>query len=340
MNLHSSSVPLKLGTFSTDGRERFVGIVLDDTVLPLQPLAPRLQDAGMNLVAIATMAAFLEHWDRNIAVLQRVLPTIDSGVQRLSLDSLQLHAPFQPRQAFCTIANYRSGAVQAAQDAVLKTDPHASADALAQLAQGALHACEQRRRHGLPYVASKLPTTVTGPHDAIRLPQHVECPDWEVELGVVIGKPARHVSVEDAMHYVAGYTIVNDITVRELVARAEPKGMGTDWLAAKNAPDFLPIGPFLIPAYCVPDPYALRMMLSLNGERMQDESCGDMIFNIAEQIAYISRQVQLLPGDLICTGSPAGFGVHYGRFLQAGDVVEAAIAGFGSQRNACVPDAA
>lgn len=339
MNLHSSFAPFKLGTFSTDGRERFVGIVRDDTVIPLPALAPRLQDAGMNLVAIATMAAFFEHWDRNIALLQRVLPAVEGSVQGLPLDSLQVHAPFQPRQAFCTIANYRSGAVQAAQDAALKADSSTDAGALAQLAQGALQACEQRLRHGQPYVASKLPTTVTGPHDTIRLPRHVLCPDWEVELGVVIGKPARHVGVEDAMQYVAGYTIVNDITVRELVARAEPKGMGTDWLAAKNAPDFLPLGPYLIPAQCVPDPYALRMTLRLNGERMQDESCSDMIFNIAEQIAYISQQVQLLPGDLICTGSPAGFGLHYGRFLQAGDVLEAAITGFGSQRNRCVPDA-
>ncbi len=312
-----------------------MAVVSGDSIVALSALEALGRRVGVALPEAGAMHSPFEQWPMSFDALCRIVTEFEGSelFQKLktSLGGLKTHAPFQPRQAFCTIANYRSGAVQARLDAARDGD---SASKL-ELRAAALAACEQRLRCGQPYVSNKLPSSVIGPFDAIALPAHVQQPDWEVELGVVIGKEARNVRSQDAMNHVAGYTVVNDITVRELVSRHEPQGMGTDWLMAKNAPGFLPIGPWFVPAAFVPDPYALRMTLHLNGELMQDEKAGDMIFDIAAQIEYVSRHVRLLPGDLLCTGAPAGFGLHYGRFLEPGDVVQAGIGGFGSQRNVC-----
>lgn len=112
--------------------------------------------------------------------------------------------------------------------------------------------------------------------------------------------------------------------------------MGTDWLQSKAHPGWLPAGPWLVPGWDVPDPAALRLWLRLNGQVMQDGCAADMLFAVAEQIAYLSRHVPLMPGDLVCTGSPAGFGSHHRRFLQPGDVLEAGVTGLGAQRVACI----
>jgi len=322
-----------LGRFSLAGCAPFTAVVLGNSVIALHALARLGQRLGVVLPYSETMSSPFEQWLRLFDTVSRILGALEGDEHferaKTPLGGLKVHAPFQPRQAFCTIANYRSGAIQASLDAA---PAGASPDGLR---AAALEACEQRLRTGQPYVSNKLPTAVIGPFDDIALPAHVQQPDWEVELGVVIGREARNVRREEAMACVAGYTVVNDITVRELVARREPSGMGTDWLQAKNAPGFLPIGPWFVPTAFVPDPYALRMTLSLNGETMQDEKAADMIFDIAAQIEYVSRHVRLLPGDLLCTGAPAGFGLHYGRFIQPGDVLEAGIEGLGRQRNEC-----
>jgi 2-keto-4-pentenoate hydratase/2-oxohepta-3-ene-1,7-dioic acid hydratase in catechol pathway len=316
---------LAIGVFSYGGCPPFPGLVLDGgaTILALHALRPLCTTLGTALRGDESIAALLERWPRLYPDLLRIVAAPGFASlrgQAIAIDSLRVHAPVAPRQVFCTIANYRSGAAQAAPD----TDANVRAR------------CDQRVREGHPYVAIKLPSTVIGPYDAIVLPAHVQRPDWEVELGVVIGRPARDIDPAEATEYIAGYTVVNDITVRELVARADPPGMGTDWIQAKCAPGFLPTGPFLVPAAGIPDPYALALRLRLNGEVMQSEQASDMIFDIAAQIAYLSRHVQLMPGDLVCTGSPAGFGQYHGRFLAPGDLLEASIAGLGSQRNVCV----
>jgi 2-keto-4-pentenoate hydratase/2-oxohepta-3-ene-1,7-dioic acid hydratase in catechol pathway len=196
----------------------------------------------------------------------------------------------------------------------------------------------ERARTGSPYFFSKIPSAITGPYDPVILPAIASQPDWELELAVVIGKPARNVRREDAAQYIAGYTIANDITSRDLIWCKEPKAMGTDWISSKNSPTFLPLGPYLVPAAFVADPAQLQIVLKLNGEVMQDESTSDMIFDIAHQIEYISSRVQLWPGDVICTGSPAGNGIHYKRYLRDGDVMEASITGLGEQRNPCIAE--
>ena len=116
------------------------------------------------------------------------------------------------------------------------------------------------------------------------------------------------------------------------------KALGTDWVASKSCPTYLPVGPYVVPATQVADPQDLHVELKLNGETKQDESTSDMIFGVARLVEHLSSIVQLMPGDLICTGSPAGNGTHYNRFLQPGDVVEGSITGLGSQRTPVVAE--
>jgi len=182
---------------------------------------------------------------------------------------------------------------------------------------------------------------VTGPFDSVVVPYDARKPDWELELGVVIGRRARRVSRDNALDYVAGYTVVNDITLREKVFRrkSDSPELGMDFTVSKGAPTFLPMGPYLVPAAFVGDPQKLRVMLKLNGDVMQNEETADMIFTVARLIEYVSSGVELQPGDVICTGSPAGNGMHYNRFIQEGDVLEGCITGpaieLGTQRNPC-----
>lgn len=327
------------GRFSLAGCRPFDGLVIDGSVTSLSALERFGWKENATRDAMCSKGADWRGWHRMVRAVAAALAQAHGDRRVLSdkwlpVSALAVHAPISPRQIFCTIANYRSGMLPAMMD----KEGGGEADAAALKARAG-QACDERRESP-PYTATKLPASIIGPFDALPLPGHVRQPDWEVELGVVIGKAARHVSRDQAMDYVAGYTVVNDVTVRELVSRDLPQGMGTDWLAAKSAPGFLPVGPWLVPAGCVPDPYALRMMLRVNGVLMQSERAGDMIFDIAEQIEYLSRHTRLLPGDLICTGSPAGFGLHHGRFLQPGDVIEAGIEGLGWQNNVCRREAA
>ncbi|MGH8260788.1 MAG: fumarylacetoacetate hydrolase family protein, partial [Steroidobacteraceae bacterium] len=193
----------------------------------------------------------------------------------------------------------------------------------------------KRADSGKPFVFMGLASSLCGPYDPIIVPHDVQQPDWELELAAVIGRPARRVSRAEALEYVAGYVVANDITARELIARPDVPQMGMDWVAGKGAPTFLPIGPLITPAAFVGDPQQLRITLKLNDRLMQDESTADMIFPVARLIEFISAHVQLLPGDLVLTGSPSGNGTHYNRYIQDGDVLEGEITGLGALRNPC-----
>ncbi len=180
-----------------------------------------------------------------------------------------------------------------------------------------------------PIVFNKSASSLAGPFDALTLPKGSEKSDWEVELGVVIGKRAQNVNVEKALKYVAGYCVINDIS-----ERAYQIERGGQWTKGKSAPGFGPCGPYLVTADEVPDPQALRLSLSLNGETLQDSSTADMIFSVAEIISHMSEFMALVPGDVICTGTPEGVGMGFKpqRFLRSGDVMELEIEGLGAQR--------
>lgn len=166
--------------------------------------------------------------------------------------------------------------------------------------------------------------TVVGPGAQVRLPAGSKMLDWEIELGVVIGKRAKDVSVDQAMAHVAGYVVVNDLSARDHVAReGVPAGspFKWDWIGQKSFDGACPIGHAITPARFVGDPMKLGMKLWVNDELMQDSNSSRMLFNIADQIAHLSTRITLLPGDLILTGTPSGVGMARNRFLQPGDVV-------------------
>ena len=184
-----------------------------------------------------------------------------------------------------------------------------------------------------PILFTKASSSLSGPNDAVILPPGSEKSDWEVELGVVIGKPCWQVSEADALSHVAGYCVVNDLSEREWQMER-----GGQWVKGKSAPGYGPCGPWLVTADEVPDPQALRLSLDLNGETVQDSDTSDMIFSVAEIISYMSRFMLLVPGDLIATGTPSGvgLGMEPKRFLRPGDRLALRVEGLGEQRQEIV----
>jgi len=279
--------------------------------------------------------ALLDDWDASLPKLEQIAANGQGGVP---LDESALDAPYIPRQIFCTGANYRKHVIGLIMgDPSMRTaadEGESEEDRLARVEK----MMDERATASLPYCFIKLPSCVVGPNDDVILPSNVVKPDWELELGVVIGKRAHHVTPKQAMDYVAGFVVVNDVTAREHIFRRDAGSIGADWLSGKCFPTFLPFGPMVVPRQFVADPYELNIKLSVNGKVYQDESTRDMMINIERQVAYLSDRVVLMPGDVICTGSPYGNGSAFGVFLKPGDVMEGTIAGLGTQRNPCVAE--
>ncbi|WP_238367468.1 fumarylacetoacetate hydrolase family protein [Mesobacterium pallidum] len=184
-----------------------------------------------------------------------------------------------------------------------------------------------------PILFNKATSALSGPNDDVVLLRDSERGDWEVELGVVIGRAAHYVSEEEALDYVAGYCTVNDVSEREF----QMDHLG-QWVKGKSGPTFGPAGPWLVTADEIPDPQVLRVSLDLNGETVQDSNTSDMIFSVREIVSYMSRFMKLLPGDIIATGTPSGVGLGMNppRFLKPGDVMEVHVEGLGSQKQKVV----
>jgi 2-keto-4-pentenoate hydratase/2-oxohepta-3-ene-1,7-dioic acid hydratase in catechol pathway len=186
----------------------------------------------------------------------------------------------------------------------------------------------------VPRLFLKPATCLIGAGQALTLPNLSRTVDWELELAVVIGKNARHVAVVDALSHVAGYAIINDISARsldwEVTRDADPWNGFFDWLNGKWLDGFAPMGPWLLTADEVPDPQRLRIRMSVNGKLRQDASTADMIFSVAELVAFASRLMTLEPGDVIATGTPAGVGAATDTYLAAGDLMEGTIDGLGT----------
>ena len=186
-----------------------------------------------------------------------------------------------------------------------------------------------------PVVFFKAQTSIVGANDNVMVPADSTQLDYEVELGFVIGRTARHVPVKDALRYVAGYCIVNDVSERDF----QLKRSGSQWSKGKGCDTFGPVGPWLVTSDEIKDPQNLDMWLDVNGERRQTGNTRTMIFGVAELVADVSRYMTLLPGDLITTGTPPGvaLGMKPPKWLQAGDVVTLGIQGLGEQRQRIVP---
>jgi 2-keto-4-pentenoate hydratase/2-oxohepta-3-ene-1,7-dioic acid hydratase in catechol pathway len=186
-----------------------------------------------------------------------------------------------------------------------------------------------------PIIFMKASSAIVGPNDDVVIPRGSEKTDWEVELGVVIGKTAKYVSEDDALDYVAGYCLTNDVSERAF--QAERSGQ---WTKGKSCDTFGPLGPWLVTKDEIPDPQNLGMWLTVNGEKMQDGSSKTMVYGVKFLVSYLSQFMSLHPGDVISTGTPpgVGLGMKPPRFLKAGDVVELGIEGLGSQKQTFVAD--
>ena len=182
-----------------------------------------------------------------------------------------------------------------------------------------------------PVVFMKATTCISGPCDPILMPVGSTKLDWEVELGIVIGRESRRVAEARALDHVAGYCVFHDVS-----ERAFQLERGGQWDKGKSCDSFGPIGPWLVTRDEIPDPQRLHLWLDVNGERMQDSTTADMIFSCAEIVSYVSRFMTLLPGDVICTGTPQGVGIGRGRFLRPGDTLRLGVDGLGEQRQVVI----
>jgi 2-keto-4-pentenoate hydratase/2-oxohepta-3-ene-1,7-dioic acid hydratase in catechol pathway len=184
-----------------------------------------------------------------------------------------------------------------------------------------------------PIFFMKAISSICGPNDDVIIPKGSQKADYEVELGIVIGSLARHVSEADARRHVAGYCVVNDVSEREFQIER-----GGQWTKGKSADTFCPIGPWLVTADEIPDPGKLALWTEVNGERRQNSNTGDLIFGVDEIVSYVSRFMTLLPGDVIPTGTPSGVGMGFKppKFLKPGDRMRLSVEGLGEQNQRLV----
>ncbi|MGO6996131.1 fumarylacetoacetate hydrolase family protein [Rhizobium leguminosarum] len=186
-----------------------------------------------------------------------------------------------------------------------------------------------------PIIFMKATSAIVGPNDNVVIPRGSEKTDWEVELGVVIGKTAKYVTEAEALDYVAGYCVSNDVSERAF--QTERSGQ---WTKGKSCDTFGPIGPWLVTKDEIPQPQNLGMWLTVNGQKMQNGSSKTMVYGVAFLVSYLSQFMSLHPGDVISTGTPpgVGMGLKPPRYLKAGDVVELGIEGLGTQKQTFVAD--
>lgn len=286
---------MKLLTYRYEGVER-VGALRGDEVIDLSPVA----------------ASMLELIEGGPALLAEARKVVEAAAGGPALAVVELRAPIpRPRKnIICLGMNY------------------------------AAHAIESLRAKGLPeklpqhpVFFSKMPTAVNHPNAPVPLMADVSSQrDWEVELAVVIGRRGRDIPASEVYDYIFGYTILNDVSARDLQSRHH------QFFYSKSLDGSAPMGPWIVTADEIPDPHALGIRLRLNGELVQNSVTRDMIFDIPTCIATFSRGITLEPGDIIATGTPAGVGMGMipQRWLQAGDVMEAEIDGIGVLRNEVV----
>jgi 2-keto-4-pentenoate hydratase/2-oxohepta-3-ene-1,7-dioic acid hydratase in catechol pathway len=306
------------GTFAAGHGPAFPALVINEHALALSSEFP-------------STLAMLQDWDGAHARLQELAaaPPADG----IPLSELRPLPPVQPSgQILCGGANYYKHLHQMVV-AHLKREGDTRPDE--ELRAEAASIAARRKREEDPFFFVALPSALAGARDDVVLWGPGVEHDWELELAVVLGRGGRAIPESRVMDHVAGFTIVNDVSTRDVMFR--PGFPMTDFAMTKLRPTFKPAGPFVVLKEFVPDYRDLRIVLRVNGEPMQDEGTDDMIYGVEELIAYISRVVDLQAGDLILTGSPAGNAAHHGkRWLKPGDVMEGEITGLGMQRNTCV----
>ena len=253
------------------------------------------------------VGAMLRDWARASKWLDAVARAGPGRATPVGEGTASLDAPFWPERIFCAASNYVEHANE--MGTVLAT-----------------------KAQSKPYMFLKLRNTVIGPHGTIKMPPETSKLDWEVELAAVIGQRCRRIGIDRALDVIAGYTIVNDISARDLNVRSDYP-FKFDWFQGKCHDTFAPLGPWIVPASSIPDPQQVQLRLDVNGQTMQKDSTANMIWTVCEQIAYLSTIVTLEPGDVVATGTPTGVGMGRGVFLKDGDKVAAIVDGIGSLEN-------
>jgi 2-keto-4-pentenoate hydratase/2-oxohepta-3-ene-1,7-dioic acid hydratase in catechol pathway len=267
----------------------------------------------------ATTLGILADWPRAQAMLAAALGKAAPGTRAMPLQQARLRAPvLWPSAIYCAGANYSDHAAEMARRANRPLEPDPKSLGLK------------------PWFFIKASRAVTDPEATVTASHYTKKLDWEAELAAVIGRPAKNVAVAQALDYVAGYTIANDLSARDRSRRekvSETSAFRSDWTSQKSFDGSCPLGPWIVPAQDIPDPQNLAIKLWVNDVLKQDSNTGKMIFNIAEQIAHLSAGMTLHPGDVILTGTPAGVGTARGEFLQPGDAVRIEIERIGTLSN-------
>jgi 2-keto-4-pentenoate hydratase/2-oxohepta-3-ene-1,7-dioic acid hydratase in catechol pathway len=310
-----------VGTFASGGRE-FAALVHPDGAVA--DLSDRFRDTH----------EIFDDWDRNFTVLGDL--SAESGRATLRLEDLHARPPLAHPNMLMTGANYKTHVAQMMTKNKFNQHNRLPGESDEAFFQRNYEAMEVRGREGMPFFWTGLHSSLVGANDDIVLPVLGDQPDWELELGVVIGGTGRYLTPDEAPRLIAGYTVVNDLGTVDIFKRPDVNWQ-YDWIS-KHQPTFKPAGPFVVPAQFVTIDDSIRITLSVNGQVMQDWPVDDFVFTPAQLITYASERIRLQPGDLLCMGSPPGNGAHHGRFLQDGDVIDAEITFLGRQHNRCVAE--
>jgi 2-keto-4-pentenoate hydratase/2-oxohepta-3-ene-1,7-dioic acid hydratase in catechol pathway len=270
-----------------------------------------------------SVLSVLQQWQELAPRLRSLAQQVRSGVVQRAmrpLSAVKLLPPVMyPGTIFCAGANYKDHVAEMSRALHLPPEPDP-------------HEIGLKPWHFIKPSASCVRETGA----RIQLPPYSRRVDWEAEIAVVIGRPCRNVSVDDALDFVAGLTIVNDLSARDHLKReqiAADSPFKYDWVSQKCFDGALPMGPWIVPLEDCGDIHQLGIRLWVNDELMQDSSSANLIFSYAEQIAHLSTRLTLRPGDVIATGTPAGCGAARGRFLQPGDRVRIRVEGIGELQN-------
>ncbi len=296
---------MKLAHYERNGVTR-VGLVDSGSIIDVEEATKKLNLAIRS--KYLTIDALLS--DGTLQSLQKVRERIPRTVSGIPVESVKLLSPvLNPGKILLLAVNYVS------------------------------HSKEQNVKLPVePYLFTKFRNALIGPSDPILIPKVSKKVDWEVELTVIIGKAGKYIAKKDAMDYVAGYAISNDISFRDFqFATRLPDGkttLGLNWVKGKGLDSSFPLGPWLVTKDEIQDPHNLEISLSVNGETKQRSRTSDMVFRMDSLVEYISAGITLKPGDIISTGTPEGVAAFTGeRFLKDGDIVEATIDRIGTLRN-------
>ena len=298
----------RLLTYETADGFANVGLLIGGNVVDL---AAELKARGSNGIPTASVDEILKQWDAARPVLESIAAKPEGGTAK-PLAQVKLRAPItNPGAIYCAAANYYD---------------HAKEMTNRELDKSKLK----------PYFFIKSSGAITDPGAPVHLPvKHSQKFDWEAELAAVVGRPARNLTLDNALDCLAGYTICNDMSARDHMKR-EDWPFGSDWFSQKSWENSAPMGPWLTPASDIPDPQNLAIKTWISGELMQDSSTNQMVFSVAELLVALSEQITLKPGDVVPTGTCAGVGAARGRFLKPGDDIKIEIEGLGTLANPCV----